>query len=127
MPAGSKPGEHRGGRKPGTPNKPTQLLRERLAAIGCDYVGFLALTVKNEVPCGVCRGTGRTKFKSTSGKPAVRECQSCWGDKLERLDPKLRVQAAATLMEYCEAKRKAVEVTGDEGGPVEMVIRWEGE
>jgi hypothetical protein len=34
MPAGSKPGERRGGRKPGTPNKRDAALRDKLEAGG---------------------------------------------------------------------------------------------
>ena len=38
MPSGSQPGEHRGGRAPGTPNKRTAELVERLAELECDPV-----------------------------------------------------------------------------------------
>lgn len=36
MPSGSKPGERRGGRAPGTPNKRTLHLLDRLTELGCD-------------------------------------------------------------------------------------------
>jgi hypothetical protein len=36
MPRGSKPGERRGGRQKNTPNKKTQAIADRLAALGCD-------------------------------------------------------------------------------------------
>lgn len=43
------------------------------------------------------------------------------------LDDKQRTEIALKLMEYLYAKRKSVEVTGEEGGPVELVIKWAGE
>jgi len=44
MPSGSQPGEHRGGRAPGTPNKRTVELVERLAELECDPVeGLVAI------------------------------------------------------------------------------------
>jgi hypothetical protein len=38
MPSGSKPGEHRGGRKAGQPNKPTRDLIERWDELGFDPI-----------------------------------------------------------------------------------------
>lgn len=38
-----------------------------------------------------------------------------------------RIDIAVKLMEYLYAKRKAVEVTGEEGGPLELVVKWAGE
>ena len=38
-----------------------------------------------------------------------------------------RTEIALKLMEYLYAKRKAVEVTGEDGGPVELVIKWAAE
>ena len=42
MSSGSQPGERRGGRAPGTPNKRTTELIERLAELKCDPVEGLA-------------------------------------------------------------------------------------
>ena len=42
MPAGSKPGERRGGRKKGTPNKKTSDIQKRLDALGCDPLEGMA-------------------------------------------------------------------------------------
>ncbi len=39
---GSAPGERRGGRAKGTPNRQTQLVRDRLAELKCDPVAGLA-------------------------------------------------------------------------------------
>jgi len=49
MPAGSKPGEHRGGRKPGTRNKRTQAVADKLEELGCDPVRLLVAYARNEV------------------------------------------------------------------------------
>lgn len=38
MPRGSKPGERRGGRKKGVPNKATLDVAERIKALGCDPI-----------------------------------------------------------------------------------------
>ena len=42
MPRGSKPGEHRGGRKPGTPNKATRDIRELAQVHSVEAVKELA-------------------------------------------------------------------------------------
>ena len=42
MPRGSKPGEHRGGRKPGTPNKATRDIRELAQVHSAEAVKELA-------------------------------------------------------------------------------------
>lgn len=42
------------------------------------------------------------------------------------LTDKERMDIALKLMEYTYAKRKAVEVAGENGGPVELVIKWAG-
>lgn len=120
---GKRPGA---GRKKGVPNKNTLAIKERLAELGCDYVQVLALVVENKLPCGVCRGTGKTKFQPAGSErfSGERTCQSCWGSKMERIDPKLRTWAAAELLQYCEPKRKALEVTGEGGkGPVQIGVR----
>lgn len=39
---GSKPGERRGGRKKGTPNKATQAVQEKLQAMDCDPIEGMA-------------------------------------------------------------------------------------
>lgn len=43
MPRGSKPGERRGGRKAGTPNKATLELKDRLAEAYPDYDPVMAM------------------------------------------------------------------------------------
>jgi len=88
MPSGSKPGEHRGGRKVGAKNKRTVLatsVRERLEELGCDPIEILARIAD---------------------------------------DPKnaadVRVRAASELSRYLWPQRKAVELTGANGGPISV-------
>jgi len=51
---GSKPGERRGGREAGTPNKSTADLKERLAALGCDPIeGMARIAMNRRVPVAV--------------------------------------------------------------------------
>lgn len=50
---------------------------------------------------------------------ALRKCMSCLGTTLENCNPHLRGQMASDLMQYLRPKRKAVEVTGEDGGPID--------
>lgn len=43
------------------------------------------------------------------------------------LSDKERMDIALKLMEYTYAKRKSVEIAGEDGGPVELVVTWAGE
>lgn len=115
MPAGGK--REGGGRPKGSPNKRSATIRERLEALNCDYIGLLAMMVNNQVPCATCGGAGKTKFQPRGGQTfsGTRTCQSCWGSGMERIGPKDRGWAAAELLSYCEAKRKAVEVSNPDG------------
>lgn len=114
-----------GGRKRGSPNKKSAAIRERLLELGCDHVEYLALTVNNQIECGICRGTGKTPFQPRAGSKSkgVRICQSCWGSKLERLRPSERQQAATDLLKFTHPTLKAVEVTGGDGGPIQHRVK----
>jgi len=87
MPRGSKPGERRGGRQKGTPNKKNQALIDRLKELGCDPIEDMALVCKEAKAEG---------------------------------DHNLLLSAAKELAQYVYPKRKAVELTGDDGGPLEI-------
>jgi hypothetical protein len=56
MPRGSAPGERRGGRKKGTPNKRTLEVTERLAELGCDPIEGMARLAMNEANAPELRG-----------------------------------------------------------------------
>lgn len=90
MPRGSKPGERRGGRKKGTPNRATVLaasVRETLMREGCDPVAVLA-----QVALGKKRGKNVGHV----------------------------VRACAELTQYVYAKLVRAELTGPDGGAIQM-------
>src|SRR6188768_1818859 len=131
------------GRSKDTPNKLT--VEQRLKQLNCDPIEYAARVVNNDVPCGVCRGEGVTIFqprrkkvfdlsnpeeiadwaegqskKEEDGKP--RKCQSCWGSKLERIDPKTRLDAAVRLMSKILPDLKAIEATVEQSGELDHRI-----
>lgn len=101
---GSKPGERRGGRAKGTPNRNTLALRERLEALGM----------------------GTTK-------PCMEEllARIAWGDAKEEVVTKsggivkvapplkLRAWCAGEVLSYLEPKRKAIEFKDKDGNTVD--------
>lgn len=140
MPAGSKPGEYRGGRKKGTPNKATWRVEEILQRRGVNPHDAMCDIVLGNVQCNVCRGALETTVILTAGSHtkeckrnmkqtqndscicdgvAMRRCESCSGTGYEKISPELRGKMAAELAQYVAPKRKAVEVTGADGGPVD--------
>ena len=48
-----------------------------------------------------------------------RTCLSCFGTLRERIGADLKFKADAELAQYVAAKRKAVEVTGADGAPLD--------
>ena len=131
------------GRPQGSPNKRSGAMADRLAEWGCNPAKILADIATNNMQCGVCRGKLRTKFILAKGKHAEecegsanctcdgmseRGCQSCNGTGMEACCVKDRKDAAGELIQYIEAKRKAVEVSGPEGGeiPMRLTVRFTG-
>ncbi len=112
-------GRKTGGRVKGQPNKLTRSLRERIEA--ADPADYLIRTMRNDVPCVVCKGKGKTKFqpKGDAAFPGERTCQSCWGSGKERITPAASADAAAKLMNYIAPTLKAIEHTGADGGPID--------
>jgi hypothetical protein len=84
MPRGSAPGERRGGRKKGTPNKRAVEVTERLAELGC---------------CPI-QGMARLAMDQANA-------------------PELRGRMYSELAGFVAPKRRAVEHTGADGGPIE--------
>ena len=105
-----------GGRQKGTPNKRTQEVAEILARLGCDPFTGMATIALNQLPCGVCRGKGRTKYK-VDGEVHERTCESCYGTLFEACSPELRGKMNAELAQYIAPKRKAIEMSGELGTP----------
>lgn len=145
------------GRPKGSVNKATLSIQDKLQRLGHDPIEGMAKIAMNELPCGVCRGTGKTLYRKPM-KPRVkcdncgyenpqafvrckvcesepdlelaeRICMSCYGTLMEACSPSLRGQMNAELAQYIAPKRKAIEVTGEEGGPLQhnlMVefVKW---
>lgn len=144
-------GKKTGGRKQGAVNKRTADLQELLNRMGCDPRQVMAAIALNELPCGVCRGSGKTLYKKPlkprlkcdncdyesespfvkckvcGGEPQIeladRICMSCYGTLMEACSPALRGQMCAELLQYLLPKRKAIEHTGPEGGPMQHKIQ----
>jgi hypothetical protein len=128
------------GRPKGSQNKRTKEGLELISRFEDPLVG-IAKTAAGDVPCGVCHGKGKTKFQPARKRPidspdywevdepklSERTCQSCYGSGKEKISPELRLRALAELAEYKYAKRKAVDVqlTGQDGGPLEHKITIE--
>ena len=82
MPRGSKPGERRGGRQKGTPNKKTTAIQDKLDKHGCDPIEQMAKLAMECIAEGD-RATATGLLKE--------------------------------LAQYVVPKRKAIEVSGEEG------------
>lgn len=120
---GCKPGERRGGRVKGQPNRKTIEVAETLARLKCDPIAGMARIANGDVDCGVCHGKGRTKYQPARGEAiAERTCESCYGSGKERISPELKGKMHAELAQYLLPKRKAIEVSGPGGGPLLVEI-----
>lgn len=95
MPRGSKPGERRGGRKPGTPNKKTTDIEAKLAALNCDPLELLARVAN-----------GEALEVRLPNSPEHSEPIEQW-PTLEQ-----RIAASKELAQYVAPKRKAIEHSG---------------
>lgn len=115
------------GKKAGQQNKATLEGKERVERYGKEAIEFHHAVMTNKLPCGVCRGEGKTKFQpgGDSDKPSLRTCQSCWGSKMERIDPKVRQGSAESLLDRYLPKLKHVEHANDEDHPLIQGYRAE--
>lgn len=105
--------------------------------MGCDPIVGMAEIALNKLQCGVCRGKLKTKYQLLPGQHAKgckislksdtgctcegigeRTCLSCYGSGWEACSPELRGKMEAELAQYLYPKRKAIEHTGPDGGPV---------
>lgn len=113
-------GQRIGGRQKGTPNKRTEEIADKLRRLDCDPVAGMALIASGKVPCGVCHGEGKTRYRIPgTDKVGQRLCESCYGTLMEHISPSLRAQMYAELANYILPKRKAVELTGADGAPLD--------
>lgn len=129
------------GRPKGSLNRKTEDIREKLKRCDADPIIGMAQIAKNNLPCGVCSGEGKTRYnlpeeqqhECDQCKPGakrakclwcsgtgiktigVRTCQSCYGTLFEACSPDLRGRMFAELAQYVESKRKAIEVSNPDG------------
>jgi hypothetical protein len=96
------------GRKKGTPNKKTLDAEAIAKKIGCNPFEVLLRFAAND-----WEGLGypdETYTKMSNGCPY----------EVAYIEPETRLKAAKEAAEYLYPKRKAIEVTGDEGGPIKF-------
>lgn len=117
---GSKPGEHRGGRQKGTPNKKTQDVQERLKAMGCDPIVGMARIAMGDSPCRECQTKGKQKYSIGIAGPYVdidggilRTCGLCHGTGKEPIPAKLAGEMLKELAQYVAPRLKAIEHSGE--------------
>jgi hypothetical protein len=90
--------------------------------MGCEPFEGMAHIAMNNLPCGVCRGTGKTRYKRDDGELHERVCQSCYGTLYEACSPEVRGKMYTELAKYCAPQLKAIEHTGK--GGEDIGIRW---
>ncbi len=110
MPRGSKPGERRGGRKKGTPNRVTMFTRETFQKLIEGNVPHLQAML-DEVRYGI-----EIEKQMPDGQTVVGRLNA---------DPKGALDVLIKLAEFCIPKLGRTEVTGENGGPVRHVFRIE--
>jgi len=94
MAKGAKPGERRGGRSKGTPNKDSVSVREYLQSVDCNPVEILAkIASGEELECRISFNEETGDFIEGAQKPTFDQ----------------RMTAAKTLLEYCAPKLKSIE------------------
>lgn len=112
-------GQRYGGRQKGTLNKRTIDVRATCERLKCNPFELFATVVNGDLPCSVCFGKGKSKYKDAFGNLHDRTCESCYGTLKEKISPGDRIRAATELAQYLMPKLKAIEVTGADGGPIE--------
>ena len=77
---------------------------------------------------GGCKGTPNKKTMAVAevlgelGLDPIKQMGQIAMD--ERVEVSIRVQVLKELCQYIAPKRKAVEITGEDGGPLELEISW---
>ena len=109
---GKRPGA---GRPKGAQSFVKRTVAETCERLGCDPFEGMAIIAINQLPCGVCRGKGKTPYKLPNGGVGMRTCESCYGTLFESCSPELRGKMNAELAQYIHAKKKAIEVSNPDG------------
>ncbi len=78
-----------GGKQKGTPNKSSASVREKLERLSCDPIEGMATIAMNNLPCGVCRSEGRTRYRLPDGQHSECDDILCLNNRAENSpDPK---------------------------------------
>lgn len=109
----TKDGQKTGGRQKGVPNKKTQIIESILEELNCDPIKILA-AVANGEPLKARIGVGELSKKAPGCEDGDDDFVE--GDVIPTLDQ--RISAAKELCQYVYPKRKAIEHSGPQGGPV---------
>lgn len=129
---GSKPGERRGGRKPGTPNKVTQDFRETVRLL-LETNATTVSALVDKLAWGVATGTTRDGPFLLAGKRTFNLLDVIEGrvpadvgvEWLVGPEPDKALQRICGLAEYAAPKLTRTEVVGDAGGPVQVAaVEW---
>lgn len=109
MPIKGKYGKRKwGGREKGTPNKDTAELQEICKRLKCSPFEVTILFAKGDWKA---LGYEAEKYVSSESEKATTYKYT--------IDPSVRAKCASDACQYLYAKRKAVEVSGPEGGAIE--------
>lgn len=123
------------GRTLGVPSKAKveeESAKQILARLGIDPIERMARIADGNVPCGVCMGTGFTKYQpgtaledALTGETVLKErrCQSCWQSGKEKISPELRGKMLEILSRKIHPDLKAVEHSGTLGLTVSLAER----
>jgi hypothetical protein len=106
---GSLPGERRGGRQPGTPNKVTTAFRETVQK----------LLDKNE------HNVAKWIAQVAEGVPAEYDDKGNMVRPGRPADPGAAARLLTQFAEYAAPKLNRSEIAGDGGGPLTVIIREE--
>ncbi len=95
MPQGAKPGERRGGRQQGTPNKRTLAVTEKLEALGCDPIeGMARITMDEAAELSISAQMYKGLAQYVASKRKAVEVQADFGpsyvDALKALNSKAK-------------------------------------
>ena len=111
--AGAKPGERRGGRTKGSLNKSTIAIKDLAEKLGTDPAGYLLAIVGCDgcvqVPV-IDMATGQP-IKGEDGQPVLE-----W----QAITLRQRLDAAKELLPYLAPKLSAVQLSGKDGGAVQV-------
>lgn len=107
--------------------------------MGYDPIRGTILVAKNELPCTVCRGSGRTRYalaEDVRGRPcpcdqqdpacwmcsgtgrqdaSERVCQSCWGTRWEPVKPETKLKADEMLLQRIVPTMKQIDHVSTDG------------